>query len=38
VLAIGFLVSYLKRNSFLPFVVYRLALAALIVAVYLARS
>jgi undecaprenyl-diphosphatase len=38
VLAIGFLLSYLKRNSFLPFVVYRLALAALIVAVYLARS
>jgi undecaprenyl-diphosphatase len=38
VLAIGFLLQYLKRNSFLPFVVYRLGLAALIVAVYFLRG
>lgn len=36
VLAIGFLLSYLKRNSFLPFVVYRLVLACVIVAAYAA--
>lgn len=38
VLAIGFLLRYLKTNSFLPFVIYRLGLAALIVALYFARS
>ncbi len=38
VLAIGFLLSYLKRNSFAPFVAYRIGLAALIVAVYLLRT
>ena len=32
--AVWFLVSYLKRRSLTPFVVYRLALAALIVAVW----
>lgn len=36
-LAIGFLLSYLKRNSFLPFVVYRIVFAVVIVAVYLMR-
>jgi undecaprenyl-diphosphatase len=35
VLAIGFLLRYLRSNSFLPFVVYRIALAAVIVIVYL---
>jgi undecaprenyl-diphosphatase len=34
-LAVWFLVSYLKRRSLLPFVIYRLALAAAIVAVVL---
>lgn len=38
VLAIGFLLRYLKSNSFLPFVVYRLGLAALIVAIYFLRG
>ena len=38
VLAIGFLLSYLKRNSFLPFVLYRIALAVVIVTVYAARQ
>lgn len=38
VLAIGFLLRYLKRNSFLPFVVYRIGLAAVIVLVYLLRQ
>ncbi len=38
VLAIGFLLRYLKTNSFLPFVVYRIGLAALVVAVYLLRQ
>jgi undecaprenyl-diphosphatase len=38
VLAIGFLLRYLKTNSFLPFAVYRLGLAALIVVVYLLRN
>jgi undecaprenyl-diphosphatase len=38
VLAIGFLLRYLKTNSFLPFVIYRLGLAALIVVVYLQRG
>jgi undecaprenyl-diphosphatase len=33
-LAVWFLVSYLKRRSLTPFVIYRLALAALIVAVW----
>ncbi len=39
-LSIGFLLNYLTRrsNSFLPFVVYRLGLAALIVVVYLLRG
>jgi undecaprenyl-diphosphatase len=36
-LAIGFLLRYLRSNSFLPFVVYRIALAAVIVVVYLVR-
>jgi undecaprenyl pyrophosphate phosphatase UppP len=31
---VWFLVNYLKRRSLTPFVVYRLALAALIVAVW----
>jgi len=38
VLAIGFLLRYLKTNSFLPFVIYRLGLAVTIVAIYLMRS
>jgi undecaprenyl-diphosphatase len=33
--AVWFLVNYLKRNSLRPFVIYRLALAALILAVAL---
>ncbi len=39
-LSIGFLLNFLSRrsNSFLPFVVYRLGLAALIVVVYLLRG
>jgi undecaprenyl-diphosphatase len=37
VVAIGFLLRYLRTNSFLPFVVYRIALAAVIVLVYLLR-
>jgi len=32
--AVWFLVNYLKRRSLVPFVVYRLALAAVIVAVW----
>jgi undecaprenyl-diphosphatase len=32
--AVWFLVSYLKRRSLVPFVVYRLLLAAVIVAVW----
>lgn len=36
-LAIKFLMSYLKKGSFVPFVIYRLALAILIVIVYLIR-
>jgi undecaprenyl-diphosphatase len=36
--AIGFLVTYLKRRSLAPFVVYRLGLAAVIVAVVLGRN
>lgn len=36
-LAIGFLLRYLKTNSFLPFVIYRLGLAALIVVLFFAR-
>lgn len=38
VLAIGFLLRYLKTNSFLPFVIYRLGLAALIITLYVARG
>lgn len=38
VLAIGFLLRYLKTNSFLPFVIYRLGLAATIIAIYLMRG
>jgi len=38
VLAIGFLLQYLRRNSFLPFAIYRIGLAALIVVVYFLRS
>lgn len=38
VLAIGFLLRYLRQNSYVPFVVYRLGLAALIVAVYFLRG
>jgi undecaprenyl-diphosphatase len=38
VLTIGFLLRYLRSNSFLPFVIYRLGLAALIVAVYFLRG
>ncbi len=38
VLAIGFLLRYLKTNSFLPFAVYRIGLAALVVVVYLLRQ
>jgi undecaprenyl-diphosphatase len=38
VLAIGFLLRYLKTNSFLPFVIYRLGLAAAIVVVYFLRG
>jgi undecaprenyl-diphosphatase len=37
-LTIHFLLNYLKKHSFTPFVVYRIALAALIAAVFLARS
>lgn len=37
-LAIGFLLRYLQTNDFLPFVVYRIGLAALIVIVYLIRG
>lgn len=37
-LAIGFLLRYLRTNSFLPFVVYRIGLAAVIVAVYFLRG
>lgn len=36
-LSIGFLLRYLRANTFLPFVVYRIALALLIVVVYLTR-
>ncbi len=32
--AVWFLVNYLKRRSLLPFIIYRLALAAVIVAVW----
>ncbi len=38
VLAIGFLLRYLKTNSFLPFVVYRIGLAALIILIYFVRG
>ncbi|MBP8252139.1 MAG: undecaprenyl-diphosphate phosphatase [Herpetosiphon sp.] len=38
VLAVGFLLRYVKTRSFLPFVIYRLAFAALIVAVYFMRQ
>jgi undecaprenyl-diphosphatase len=38
VLAIGFLLRYLRTNSFLPFVVYRIGLAAVIVLVYVLRG
>lgn len=38
VLAIGFLLRYLRTNSFLPFVIYRLGLAAAIVVVYFLRG
>ncbi len=38
VLAIGFLLRYLRRNSFLPFVIYRIGLAAVVFAVYLLRG
>lgn len=37
-LAIGFLLQYVRTKSFLPFVIYRIVLAALIVAVYFARG
>jgi undecaprenyl-diphosphatase len=37
VLAIGFLLRYLRTNSFLPFVVYRIGLAAVVVLVYVLR-
>lgn len=37
-LAINFLLRYLRTNSFLPFVIYRLGLSALVVAVYVARA
>ncbi len=36
-LAVGFLLRYIRTNSFLPFIIYRLILAAVIVAVYVAR-
>lgn len=38
VLTIGFLLRYLRRNSFLPFAIYRIGLAALIVVVYFLRG
>jgi len=38
VLAIGFLLRYLKRNSFAPFVIYRIGFAAVIIVVYLLRG
>jgi undecaprenyl-diphosphatase len=38
VLAIGFLLQYLRQNSFLPFVLYRIALAVVIVVVYFLRG
>jgi undecaprenyl-diphosphatase len=37
-LAIGFLLRYVRTRSFLPFVIYRLVFAAIIVAVYVARG
>lgn len=37
-LAIGFLLRYVRTRSFLPFVLYRLVFAALIVLVYVLRS
>ncbi len=37
-LAIGFLLRYVRTRSFLPFVIYRLVFAAIIVATYSARS
>ena len=36
-LAIGFLLRYVRNRSFLPFVIYRVVLAVVILAVYLAR-
>jgi undecaprenyl-diphosphatase len=38
VLAIGFLLRYVKSNSYLPFALYRLALAAAVVIVYVLRG
>lgn len=38
VLTIGFLLRYLRRNSFLPFAIYRIGLAAVIVVVYFLRG
>jgi undecaprenyl-diphosphatase len=37
-LAIGFLLRYVRTRSFLPFVIYRLVFAAIIVAIYVARN
>jgi undecaprenyl-diphosphatase len=37
-LVIHFLLNYLKKRSFLPFVIYRIALALLIVAVFIIRK
>lgn len=37
-LSIGFLLRYVRTRSFLPFVIYRLVFAAIIVATYLART
>ena len=35
--AIGFLLRYVRTNSYLPFVIYRLGLAAAVVIVYFLR-
>lgn len=37
-LVIGFLLNYLRSSSFLPFVIYRLALAAVIFVIFLVRG
>lgn len=36
--AIGFLLRYLKTNSYLPFVLYRVGLAALVISMHVARN